>query len=253
MIEVRSFSEVLERYFSLDGKALIDVGCGTGDLVRWATKRGARVVGVDTATMTAEAERKERAGDEQYRIGLAEALSFENESRDLLTYFASFHHVPRQHMRGALNRCWDVLKPGGSAVFLEPLSTRGSFYDIVRLVEDERVLRARAARAIKGALSLGFVPAAEERFFVERSYADYLQLLEAFVDDAARRAEIAEAARKATERLAWKKGESLEAVRYRSICRLNILRKPAREAGGRAGRPYGPEFLCWIETRRRGQ
>ncbi len=226
MIKVTSFPDILERYFSLPGKALIDVGCGTGDLVRWATNQGARVVGVDTATMIAEAERKVRAGDEEYRIGSAEALSFESGSRDLLTYFASFHHVPRQHMSGALKRCRDVLKPGGSAVFLEPLSTRGSYYDIARLVEDERVLRVRAARAIKGALSLGFEPVAEERFYVERSFADYLHLLEVFVDDAGQRSEIASAARKAVELSAWKRGESFDAVRYRSICRLNIFRKP---------------------------
>lgn len=226
MIKVNFFFDVLERYFALSGKGLIDVGCGTGDLVRWATKQGARVVGVDTAAMIAEAERKERAGDEEYRIGSAEALSFESGSRDLLTYFASFHHVPRQHMRGALKRCWDVLIPGGSAVFLEPLSTRGSYYDLVRLVEDETEARVLARRAIRRAPSLGFEPEGGKLFYVERSYADYLRLIEINVEDTGRRSEIAASARKATELLARKGGESFEAVRYRSICRLDILRKP---------------------------
>jgi ubiquinone/menaquinone biosynthesis C-methylase UbiE len=226
MIKVRSFSDVLECYFALSGKTLIDVGCGTGDLVRWATKQGAGVVGVDTAAMIAQAERRERAGDEEYRIGSAEALSFESGSRDLLTYFASLHHVPPQCMRDALKRCRDILKPGGAAVFLEPLSRKGSYYDIVRLVDDEIEARTLARRAIGWAPSLGLEPETREHFYVERSYADYLGLLEMNVADAGRRSELAAAARKATERLARKSGESFEEVRFRSICRLDILRKP---------------------------
>src|SRR4030042_910149 len=98
MIKVQSFSDVLERYFVLSGKALIDVGCGTGDLVRWATKQGARAIGIDTA-------------------------------------------------------------PGGAAVFLEPLPQDGSYYDIVRLIEDETEVRALAFRVIASAFYLGFKPA----------------------------------------------------------------------------------------------
>jgi len=227
MIKVHSFAEVLGRYFDLRGKVLIDVGCGTGDLVRWATKEGAKAVGIDTSAMIARARQNRRAGGERYLVGSAETLSFESGACDLLTYVASFHHVPRRHMRAALQRGWDILKPGGTAVFLEPLSRKGSYYDIVRLVEEETELRALAARAIQSAPSLGFEPAAEELFYVERSFADFLGLLRVFVDDAGRRAEIAAAARKTAERLARKTGESLGAVRYKSICRLNVLIKPS--------------------------
>ena len=239
MIKVQSFSDVLERYFVLSGKVLIDVGCGTGDLVRWATRQGARAIGIDTAAMITGAERKPRAGDERYRIGTAETMSFENGSCDILTYFASFHHVPRFHMINALKRGWNVLKPGGAAVFLEPIPQDGSYYDIVRLIEDEMEVRALAIRVIDSALYLGFKPAAQKLFYVDRSFADFLELLEASVDDAGRRAEITAAARKATERLAWERGERFDEVRYRSICRTYILEKTSLR--GEAVRGLFPE------------
>jgi hypothetical protein len=60
---------------------------------------------------------------------------------------------------------------------------------------------------------------------MSRSFADYLALLEVSVDDAGRRAEIVAAARTEAERRGRERGESLEAVRYRSICRLNIVER----------------------------
>lgn len=227
MIKVASFSEVLGRHCALSGKVMVDVGCGTGDLVRWAAAKGAKVVGVDSAAMIARAKREKRAGAEAYMIGTAEDLAFECGTCDLLTYVASFHHVPPSRMPGALERCRDVLKPGGAAAFLEPLSRKGSYYDIVRFVEEETEMRAQAARVLKGARAMGFVPMVEETYYVERSYADFLGLIAVFVDDAARRAELAAAAHEATERRARRSGKSLGDVRYKSICRLNILRKPA--------------------------
>ena len=71
----------------------------------------------------------------------------------------------------------------------------------MRLIEDETEVRALAFRVIASAFYLGFKPAAEKLFYVERSFADFLELLEVSVDDAGRRAEIAAAARRATERL----------------------------------------------------
>lgn len=225
MIKLQSFTEVPGRYFALPGKAIVDVGCGTGDLVRWMTRQGARVVGVDTAAMIAKAEQNPRVGDESYLVGSAQGLEFEKGSCDLMTYFASFHHVPRNEMPRALEKCHGILKPGGMAVFLEPLAEEGSYYDIVRLVDDETEIRALAYNAIKAAVSLGFRPTAEESFYVERSFADYLALLEVSVEDADRRSEIVAAARTEAERRGRERGESLQAVRYRSICRLNILER----------------------------
>jgi len=227
MIKVRSFPEVLGPYFVFPGKAIVDVGCGTGDLVRWLTKQGARVVGVDTAAMIARAEQDPQVGDESYLVGSAEGLDFENGSRDLLTYFASLHHVPRNEMSRALEKCHGILKPGGAAVFLEPLAEEGSYYDIVRLVDDETEIRALAYDAIKAAVSSGFKPTTEELFYVEQSFSDYLAILEVSVDYAGLRAEIVAAARAEAERRGRERGESLEAVRFKSICRLNILEKTA--------------------------
>jgi 2-polyprenyl-3-methyl-5-hydroxy-6-metoxy-1,4-benzoquinol methylase len=41
--KVQSFGDVLLKYFNLNGMLILDVGCGTGDLVRFLTTKGARV------------------------------------------------------------------------------------------------------------------------------------------------------------------------------------------------------------------
>jgi ubiquinone/menaquinone biosynthesis C-methylase UbiE len=199
MVKVRSPADILDRVCDFRGKTIADVGCGTGDFVRRLTERGAKAVGVDAEAMIARAERIQRAGGETYLVGSAEEMEFEDGSFDLLTYIASFHHVPAREMPGALERCHRFLKPGGMAAFIEPLGRQGSYFEIVRLLE--------------------------QVFYAERSLDDYAVLLDLFVEDPDRRARILEEARSVTERLARDSGKSLASYRYRSICRLNILKK----------------------------
>jgi len=225
MIKARSPEGILESYFEFFGKVIADIGCGTGEFVRWLAKRGARVVGVDTAAMAGRAERYPRVGGETYRVGSAQDMEFEDGSFDLLTYVASFHHVPAREMTRALGKCHRFLKPGGAAVFIEPLGKKGSYYEIVRLIEDERDIQAKAYKAITGMVSLGFSMTEEKIYYVERSLADYAVLLDLFVDDPDRRTRVLAAAKSVTERLAGDSGKSLASYRYQSMCRLNILRK----------------------------
>jgi len=225
MIKARSPAEIVGRRVDFPGKVIADIGCGTGDFVRWMTQRGAKVTGVDTAEMIARAERYPRTGDESYRAGSAQDVEFEAGSLDLLTYIASFHHVPAPEMPRALENCRRFLKPGGMAAFVEPMGREGSYFEIIRLIEDERDVQALAARAIAAAGSLGFSKVRKEVFYVERSLDDYAALLDLFVDDPGRRALTLETARSVTERMARDAGKTLKSFRYRSICRLDILRK----------------------------
>jgi ubiquinone/menaquinone biosynthesis C-methylase UbiE len=73
--------------------AVLDVGCGTGRLLREAHRRwpDATVVGVDISPgMIAEARRRATYG--QFVVGPAEHLPLESESVDLALSTMSFHH-----------------------------------------------------------------------------------------------------------------------------------------------------------------
>lgn len=224
MRQVQSPAEILAEDFQLSGKNVVDVGCGTGDLARWLTGQGALVVGLDLPEMLAKAESFPRAGAETYLAGSGESLPLADGWADLVLYAASLHHLPAGRLDEALNECQRVLKPDGRAVFIEPVYRRDSYGEITRLVEDESEILKRAYRAIRRAAASALAMVKEDFFFMVRSFADYCKLIETFVFDESRRPGIIAQARLITERRSAAAGVSFEDFRFRSICRLNILR-----------------------------
>jgi predicted rRNA methylase YqxC with S4 and FtsJ domains len=47
MRKVQSHGEYLSRHFDFVGAAAVDIGCGTGDFVRWMAERGAAAIFVE--------------------------------------------------------------------------------------------------------------------------------------------------------------------------------------------------------------
>jgi ubiquinone/menaquinone biosynthesis C-methylase UbiE len=189
------------------------------------TEQGAAATGIDTVEMIARAVEAPKIGNEKYLVGTAQAVPVEDGCADAALYIASFHHIPELAMPRALAECGRILKPGGRAIFVEPVGETGSYYEVVRLVEDERDVQAKAYEEIKAAGSAGLRMTGEGMYYLERSFQDYLRLLELFVGDASSKIDIAAAARAVTERLSRAADIPFESYRYRSICRMNILRK----------------------------
>jgi len=217
--------EILAENFSFSGLRVVDVGCGTGDLVRWLTQQGARVIGIDTPQMLAKAQAEPATGNERYWVGGAEALPVEDGWADLMVYFASLHHAPLDRLTDALAECSRVLKAGGEAAVVEPKAEPGSYFEITRLPEDEADMHAAVYAAIQAAPQFGLRLLKEEYFYIERSFADYEKLIHTFVEGEKRRAEIIARARKITVKMSQAAGARFDDFRFRSICRLNVLKK----------------------------
>jgi len=217
--------EILSQFVPLKGKTVIDVGCGTGELVRDLARHGAEVTGIDSPDMIAKAREYPRAGAETYQSGAADPLPFSDQTADLITYFASFHHVPPERMTRALKEGHRVLRPGGSLVFLEPVGEPGSYFELIRLVEDERNIQAAAFQALQKAENLGLQREQEYRAYFERSTEDFTTLNEIFIADASLRDRLTRQARRITRKLSQKAGVDPADFRYRSICRVNVFHR----------------------------
>ena len=79
--------------------AILDVGCGTGKLLKSAKTRfpGATLVGIDAAIeMVKHAQRSDPTGTIQFQQARAEELPFPNASFDLVLSTMTFHHWPNQ-------------------------------------------------------------------------------------------------------------------------------------------------------------
>src|SRR5581483_2815270 len=94
------------------GEAILDLGCGTGELATAIAARGARVVGLDaSAEMIAVA--RERAPALEWVIGDGEALAFDG------TFDAVFSNAALHWMTRAPAAACGIaraLKPGGRLV-----------------------------------------------------------------------------------------------------------------------------------------
>jgi ubiquinone/menaquinone biosynthesis C-methylase UbiE len=91
---------------------ILDVGCGTGRLLRKAAARwpAARFVGVDPAEGMIENARR-LSGFATFHVGKAEALPIPDSSVDLAFSTVSFHHWADQGK--GLREMARVLRPGG--------------------------------------------------------------------------------------------------------------------------------------------
>jgi SAM-dependent methyltransferase len=144
---IRADIDVLADLVPLDGREVVDVGCGDGSLMRALAGRGASVVGVEVSEAAVA-----RAG-EGCRLGRADALPLDDGSVDACVLMRSLHHVPAEAMPRAFTECARVLRPGGVMYVAEPVAS-GAYFALVALVDDEREVRAQAQAAIAATRAL---------------------------------------------------------------------------------------------------
>lgn len=139
---------VLDGLFPVAGRDVLDVGCGDGGLVRRLASAGARAVGLEVSGALVDAARTVEPGSGgTYIVGAGERLPFPDASLDLVVYLKTLHHVPPDDMGRSLAEAQRTLRTAGAVFVAEPATT-GSFFALMRRVEDEVVVRAQAQAAI---------------------------------------------------------------------------------------------------------
>jgi ubiquinone/menaquinone biosynthesis C-methylase UbiE len=97
---------------------VVDLGCGPGAAARHAARLGARVTGVDPATVMLRVARALTHGvDVRYVEGTAEALPLPDDSATVVWSIATVHHW--RDLDAGLQEVRRVLRPGGRFVAIE--------------------------------------------------------------------------------------------------------------------------------------
>ncbi len=173
---------LLARLVPLDAKDIVELGCGDARMARTLLLRYPRthVTGLE---VDARQHQKNLAAAQDrlhFVAGGAEAIPLPDASFDLALMLKSLHHVPVALLPQALGEVARVLRPGGFLYVSEPVYA-GEFNDLVRLFNDERVVRAAAQCALDEALRTDTWDAVDERRFMTsvkfRDFAEFEQRL----------------------------------------------------------------------------
>lgn len=172
--------ELLATLVPLAGLDIIELGCGAARLardllVRWPASR---VTGLEVDERQHTKNLASPQPGLRFVAGGAQAIPFPDASFDLALMLKSLHHVPMALLGQALCEAARVLRPGGHLYVSEPVYA-GPLNELVRLFNDEGIVRAAAQRALDEALQGStWQQVAERRFatsVVFKDFADFEQ------------------------------------------------------------------------------
>ncbi len=133
--------EFIERYAQLNGKRVVDVGCGGGILTEGLAKHGADAMGIDLSEElidVADLHGLETGIHAHYQKISAEQLALEQpESFDHVTCMEMLEHVPDPG--SIISACAKMVKPGGM-VFFSTLNRKPKAY-LLSIVAAEYLLK----------------------------------------------------------------------------------------------------------------
>lgn len=115
--------EALAAAGDLEGRWVLDIGCGRGELACEAARRGAHAVGIDYAPAAIELSRERRdamsPGERErvkFRLADAKGLDFPSGSFDVVFLIDVYEHLHPYEIEHALEEIGRVLRPWGRLV-----------------------------------------------------------------------------------------------------------------------------------------
>lgn len=128
--------ELMALLAPLQDKEILELGCGFGRFSVYLAKMGAKITGVDVGPQLIAAS-KTLAEVNQVECKFEEAnivnLPFKSNIYDILIGIQVLHHLSDRDVCDALRESHRVLKPGGTAIFYEPVENSRVFNFIQNL------------------------------------------------------------------------------------------------------------------------
>lgn len=166
---------VLSGLVPLDAQAIIELGCGSAGLARALLLRHphCRVTALEVDERQHAKNLAAPQPGLQFVAAGAQSIPFADASFDLALMLKSLHHVPLPLLAQALGETARVLRAGGHLYVSEPVYA-GAFNELIRLFNDEGVVRAAAQAALDAALRTGaWIQVAERRFEMPVQFSDF--------------------------------------------------------------------------------
>ena len=160
-------SEIYNRLLTLDGKHILELGCGSAEITRNIATSGSdrKITALEVDEIAYEKNLQiTDLPNVTFSISGAQEIPLEDESVDVVFMFKSLHHVPLELMDASMREIRRVLKTGGLLYISEPVFA-GDFNEILRLFHDEQKVREAAFTTVKKAVDEGLFSLLEETFF----------------------------------------------------------------------------------------
>lgn len=147
------FIRHITRACELDGRAVLEIGCGSGRITRDLASRAREVVAVDPDGGALDRARAQvAAGNVRFLRATAETLDVPGRTFDAAVFSLSLHHVPAGAMDASLVNAARHVRYGGRIVVIEP-GDEGTLIDAETRFDvgdgDERPAKAAAERALR--------------------------------------------------------------------------------------------------------
>ncbi len=139
-LRFRSYKAQFDFLLQSEGVRYLDCACGAGDLAIWLAKNGKKVCAFDFAQSAIgvaqkSAEKSGVADGIAFKVMDARTLDYDDDYFDVITGLDCIHHLIKYP--DAIREIVRVLKPGGKAVFVEPL-TGSPLVNILRAINIKR-------------------------------------------------------------------------------------------------------------------
>lgn len=218
--------DVLAELVPIDGRDIVELGCGAAKLARALLARhpGSRVTGLEVDERQHARNLAAPQPGLQFVAGGAEAIPLPDASFDVALMLKSLHHVPLPLLAQALAEVGRVLRPRGWLYVSEPVYG-GALNELTRLYHDERVVRAAAQTALDAALDSGaWQQTAERRFEMAAHFRDFADFEQRMMRPSWAEHRIDEA-KLAEVRAAFAPHQQADGARFTRALHVRVLRR----------------------------
>jgi 2-polyprenyl-3-methyl-5-hydroxy-6-metoxy-1,4-benzoquinol methylase len=126
--------EIMRILGPLEGKRILELGCGFGRFSVFLAQQGANVTGVDIGpdlVAASNALAKVNQVDCEFQTANIVSLPFESKSYDIVIGKAVLHHLSTSDVSKALSEAYRLLNEAGIAIFLEPVEN-SKLFDLIQ-------------------------------------------------------------------------------------------------------------------------